>query len=100
MARASGVDFHVSGASIPLSPAVRQALHVKGAMRTVLTGGDDYQIVFTIPSSQVTAFMRAAQDQDVLVTAIGTTSKGEGRVHVDGPPGAEIVSGKTSYSHF
>ncbi len=101
MARASNVDFDVSALKVPLSPQVRDAVSKHPELiNTALTGGDDYQCLFTVPPERMDAFMADIAAQTVQVTEIGIAKPGGGKVGIAELSGNSIGSGKTSYSHF
>ena len=58
---ASGVSAAIDAPSIPLSAAA-QALLKRGAVgiETIVSGGDDYEILCTIPENRFEAFAQAA----------------------------------------
>ena len=96
----SGVGASVETAAIPLSePAAR--LHRQGVvdLETLVSGGDDYEILCTISPVHLAAFMADARHAGVAVTAIGTVSAGAGARFVDAQ-GCELVLSRMSYSHF
>jgi thiamine-monophosphate kinase len=98
---ASGISAVIQAARVPLSAPVK-ALVESGAvgMEAVISGGDDYEILCTIPANQFEAFARKAETAGVAVTAIGTILAGP-RVpaFVDGE-GRELSLQRLSYSHF
>jgi thiamine-monophosphate kinase len=101
MARASDVDFEVSALKVPLSPQVRDAVGKHPELiHAALTGGDDYQCLFTVPPQRMDAFMADIASQSVQVTEVGIARPGDGKVGVAELSGNSIGSGKTSYSHF
>ena len=69
------------------------------ALETVLTGGDDYEILATVPPGAAEAFAEAASRAGVPVTRIGTVRTGTPRVTVEGPDGP-LRLGRTSHVHF
>jgi thiamine-monophosphate kinase len=99
---ASGVAASISTAAIPLSTPVKLLLE-RGTveLETLLSGGDDYEILCTIPPSRLMAFTDEAQRAGVPVSAIGTISAGAGAgaCFVDAQ-GRELVLSRLSYSHF
>lgn len=78
VAQASQVDIELNLNTIPIS---RACLEVAGAeaMEFALTGGDDYQLAFTLPSSEnrVLGLMHQA---DINVSAIGRVIPSVGQV--------------------
>ena len=64
-----------------------------------LTGGDDYEIVCTVPPDKAEGFMAAAQAAQVSVHEIGVVAEGEGARFIaeDGEP---LTFRHVSFSHF
>lgn len=68
----SGVAAVVDASCVPLSAAARRVLAMRsGYIRAVLTGGDDYEILFTAPPAAGTRLSELSRALDVPVTAIG-----------------------------
>ena len=58
---ASGVSGEVEIARVPLSSAARTAIEQRSHLiETVLTGGDDYEVVCTVPPRKLASFLAAA----------------------------------------
>ena len=77
--RVSGVSAVVEAAKVPLSDAAKAVLAADPpAVEMVLTGGDDYEIICTVPPAKVSAFRNAAKVANVPVTDIGEIVAGEG----------------------
>src|SRR5882757_416540 len=74
---ASGVSAAIDAASIPLSPAAAE-LVARGTvgLATLLSAGDDYEILCAVPEDRFEAFVQAARQADVAVTSIGTVIAG------------------------
>ena len=86
LASAGGVAISVEADSVPLSRALRGLEDRDKALRWALTGGDDYELCFTLP------------DDEPLpsgCSVIGTVSEGEG-VSCD----AETGDGGSGFQHF
>jgi thiamine-monophosphate kinase len=99
LCRASGVAAEIDVPRVPLSDAARAALAADPALiETVLTGGDDYEIILTIAQEKVDAFGAAARQAGVAATAIGRVSAGEGVRFVRA--GKALSFARASYSHF
>ena len=98
---ASGVSAAIDARSIPLS-APAQALLARGAfgIESIVSGGDDYEILCTIPENRFEAFAQAASLAGVPVTAIGTIIAGPAVPRFIDGQGAEIALPRLSYSHF
>jgi thiamine-monophosphate kinase len=97
---ASRMGGEVETAAVPLSPAVQAALSARSdLMDRVLTGGDDYEILCTVPDDATEAFVSACAAADVVVTPIG---------RVLGETGAPVFKNgewsrtfeKGAFSHF
>ncbi len=79
LCRASRVSAEIDAARVPLSPAARTALSVeRGLMAPILTGGDDYEIIATIPPAKLDAMRSAASRAGVALAEIGSIVAGEG----------------------
>jgi thiamine-monophosphate kinase len=71
---ASGVRAELELARLPLSPAVKKALGPEGA----LAGGEDYELLLSVPPQRSRAFERACARAEHRVTRIGALSEGKG----------------------
>ena len=86
---------------MPLSEAAVAAVAADPTnLATVLTGGDDYEILCTLPPERVDAFARAAKAAGVPVGSIGTIVAGNAAPRFTDKAGREIALGRLSYSHF
>ena len=97
----SGVSAVIDLESIPLSSAARDLVS-RGivGLETLIAGGDDYEILCTLPEDRVEAFAQAVKDAGVAVSSIGTVVPGsEVPKFIDGQ-GREMVLERLSYSHF
>jgi thiamine-monophosphate kinase len=100
LARVSGVAATVEVAKVPLSDAAQTVVAVEPAqIETALTGGDDYEIVCTVPSGRAESFRAAAKAADVGVTDIGEIATGEGARFI-GRDGKALAFKQASFSHF
>jgi len=66
----------------------------------LIAGGDDYEILCTIPEDRVEAFTRAALGAGVAVSSIGTVVAGTSAPKFIDGQGREIALERLSYSHF
>ena len=79
LCRASSVAAEIDVSRVPLSDAARAAVAAAPELiETVLTGGDDYEIVLTLAPEKLAAFRAAAKAAGVPVTEIGRMQAGEG----------------------
>ena len=98
---ASGVCAVVDTPRIPAS-ATAASLLSRGVVgiETLIAGGDDYEILCTVPEAKVDAFTEAARQAGVAVTAIGTIMAGEGLPRFLDGAGKELTLTRLSHSHF
>ena len=68
-------------------------------LETALTGGDDYEIVCTVPPAKADGFRAAAAAAKVPVTEIGAIEAGEGARFLDAG-GQPLTFARASFSHF
>jgi thiamine-monophosphate kinase len=98
---ASGVSAAIDAQSIPLSPDARLLLKcgIVG-FESIVTGGDDYEILSAIPENRFDAFTAAAGVAGLAVTSIGTIIAGSAIPRFIDGQGVEIALPRLSYSHF
>ena len=98
---ASGVSAAIDAQSIPLSGPAR-ALLSSGAVgiESIVSGGDDYEILCTIPENRFEAF-RASRKAGRRARDLDRDHHRRAAVprFIDGQ-GAEIALPRLSYSHF
>jgi thiamine-monophosphate kinase len=98
---ASGVSAIIDAASIPLSAAAATLLaRGTAGIETVVSGGDDYEILCAIPEAGFEAFVREAGIAGVAVTSIGTIIAGTSVPKFLDAQGREIPLPRLSYNHF
>lgn len=101
LCRSSGVTAEIEVARVPLSDAARAALAAEpGLIETILSGGDDYEILCTLPAGQAGAFVAAAKAKSVAAAAIGRVAEGEGPPRFVGADGRPLALKQTSFTHF
>jgi len=98
---ASGVSAEIGTTQVPLSAAARRAVTAEPAMlERALTGGDDYEIVCTIPPRKLESFQAAVAKLDVPLAEIGVIIKGNAPpLFLDGS-GKPLTFKQLSFSHF
>jgi len=100
LCRVSQVAAEIEVARVPLSEAARAAIAADAAMlETALTGGDDFEIVCTVPAAKADSFRAMALAAHVPVTDIGAIAAGEGARFL-GADGNPLVFRRLSFSHF
>lgn len=100
LCRTSHVRAEIEAARVPLSAAAQAALKSDPKLiETILTGGDDYEIVCTVPPGKLAAVHAAAKVAQVAVSEIGTVAAGEG-ARFTGADGKPLTFARLSYSHL
>jgi thiamine-monophosphate kinase len=100
LCRISGVGAEVEVARVPLSKAARAALGVEsGLIETILTGGDDFEILAAVPAKSVGALNAAARAVGVPLAEIGRVVKEKGTRLLDAE-GRVMHFAHVSFSHF
>jgi len=100
LARVSGVGAAIAVESVPLSAAARAAVAAEPAViETILTGGDDFEVIATVAPDKFEALRREAAAAGVAVTQIGTVTAGQG-AHFRDPDGRTLAFKRAAYSHF
>jgi thiamine-monophosphate kinase len=97
----SGVSAVIDASAIPMS-APAKALLDGGLIgfETIVAGGDDYEILCTIPENRMDAFKQAAAQAGVPVNTIGTIVAGASSPRFVDRVGGDVVLKCLSYSHF
>lgn len=100
MMRVSGVSAIIEGERIPFSDAVRKAIATEASLYDLaVTGGDDYEILCTVPEKSLDSFLKEADSVGVAVSAIGRVVQGH-ESPVFRMQGSERRYDAGSFSHF
>lgn len=94
---ASGCGAEIDLALIPVSTAARAAGEAHVLRR--ITGGDDYEILFTAPAAAERKLHGLAQEAGVPITRIGRIVRRPG-VRVLLPGGKPVATGQGGWRHF
>ena len=96
---ASGTGALVDVDRLPLSGAGQRFGGGRSHWRTAISGGDDYELCFTVPRSRLHAVDAVASRVGVELTRIGTIQPGSGLqlVHADRTP---VRLSRSGYRHF
>ncbi len=99
LCHASGVGAVVHFEHIPLSSAVRK-LFLAGSLtfEDIVAGGDDYELLFTLPPQRATELPALSQRSGVPLTVIGSITK-EKAIYLD-RDGKVIHLTHQGYQHF
>lgn len=95
IAKASKVALQIEQARVPIAAAVLRAVGDADALQCALSGGDDYQLAFTIAAS----YLEALQQRFTAVQVIGRVSAGQGVQLLDSA-GQSIKCAHLGYQHF
>ncbi|MGL5167380.1 MAG: thiamine-phosphate kinase [Afipia sp.] len=98
---ASRVSAAIEMAAVPLS-APAHALLAKGHadIEAAVSGGDDYEVVCTIPENRWESFVAAAGRADVQISSIGKVVAGGAAPQFLDADGRQVTLKRLSYSHF
>jgi thiamine-monophosphate kinase len=94
---ASGVGAEIDPNALPLSSALRAVFGSAAAREMALSGGDDYELCFTVPLSAVGAMQAALAAVDGKATRIGTIVEGQG---VRALGHAPLAAARGGWDHF
>lgn len=99
LCRASSVAAVIDVAGVPLSDAANTAIAADpDSLETALTGGDDYEILLTLPPERLSTFREAARHAGVAITDIGRIEAGQRAQFIrDGEP---MLFTRPAFSHF
>jgi thiamine-monophosphate kinase len=101
LAKVSHAGALIEASRVPFSAPARKALdHEPELLRTLLTAGDDYEIVAAVPRANSAAFEAEAKAKGASVTMIGRIEARSGKVSVLGPDGQAYDLGRTGFAHF
>jgi thiamine-monophosphate kinase len=98
LAQASGVAVEVLFEALPVSEALRATLGDEGARHLALTGGDDYELCFTVPAANIAQLHAQLPPAQWGYARIGSVRAGEG-AHVL-RDGTVMEFSHSGYQHF
>ncbi len=100
LCRVSDVSADIEVARIPMSDAAKAVIAGdSGMLEAAITGGDDYEVVCTVPAAKADSFRAAAKTAQVTVTEIGEIKAGKGARFLDAD-GHALTFKRASFSHF
>jgi thiamine-monophosphate kinase len=101
MCEVSNVSADVEIASIPLSAAASATVTAFPlTIETILSGGDDYEILAAVPPKHCAAFERASKEAGLRVTMIGVVKEGAGAPAFLRSDGAVLGLAVKGFEHF
>jgi len=103
IAEASGVGIIVDADALPVDGQARAWFNARGgdAVSKALSGGDDYELLFTVPRRATGRLRAAGRRADVAVTRIGICTKARDlilRRSSESPPSDDAIP--SGYKHF
>lgn len=100
LAAASSVSCVIEGAAVPLSIAAKKAIsHSPQLLETVLTGGDDYELLLSVSPAKERELEALATQYGIAITRIGEVHEGRG-VCVRDELGGTMSFSSTGWKHF
>lgn len=99
IARASDVAIELEAEALPASDALRVLCDPATRLRHQATGGDDYELAFTLPAQRVDRLRALADDIGTPVTPIGRVVAGAG-VRLRAAGGETLDFGCAGWEHF
>ena len=98
----SGVGALIELSTLPISSACRHyAAWVKqDPSALALAGGEDYELLFTVPARQRRKFERASKHQRLRITRVGTITTSREGLRMRAPDGQQRPLPFFSYEHF
>tara|TARA_R110002110_G_scaffold71027_5_gene190017 strand:- start:2036 stop:3046 length:1011 start_codon:yes stop_codon:yes gene_type:complete len=97
----SGVGARIALARVPLSEAVRTVLERQvDFTQAVVSGGDDYEILFTAAAGKRDAIAAIARETGISATQIGVVTGEEEGVALIAPSGQPVPLKQLGYHHF
>jgi thiamine-monophosphate kinase len=101
MLRLAGLTIEIGAGQVPLSEAARAALAAEPqCLSTILTGGDDYEILCAIPPEEKAGFAASAAAAGIKVQEIGMCTPGREPVRIRDAKGELLSFEAGSYQHF
>jgi thiamine-monophosphate kinase len=99
VAARSGVGIEIAAATLPASSALLQAVEEPLRLALQSTGGDDYELAFTVAPEHAAAVTRDLARIGCGATRIGRVVDGSG-VRLLDDAGSEIVLAQQGWEHF
>jgi len=78
VASASGVRIVIEADRLPLARELTEVFGAERSLDTVIAGGDDYELFFTLPAGREEELVSAAKTWDCALTRIGRVEDGGG----------------------
>ena len=99
LCRAGNLAAEIDTAALPLSPPARQA--GPDWLPTILTGGDDYELLLAVPPAHAAALQQTSHATPACLSpASAAFAPGQPGVMVRGPDGKPLSLPRGGWSHF
>jgi thiamine-monophosphate kinase len=99
IASRSGVGIEISASALPASPALLRAFDAPMRLALQATGGDDYELAFTLATADEAATLRDLAKIGCGATRIGRVIESSG-VRLLDDAGNEITPTHRGWEHF
>lgn len=97
----SGAGARIELERLPLSPSFRRALvEDPAAIDLALNGGEDYELLFAVPSDREEALAALTRGAEPPLTRIGVVTSATGEINVVDGKGRLYQSQQRGYNHF
>lgn len=96
--RASGVGASIDLERVPMSEALTKLGSKEQVLKWGLSGGDDYELCFTVPPEQISKIEDLIKKKKLDATAIGEIQRGSDVTCLN--KGEVLTVNKTGYQHF
>ncbi len=101
LCRTSGVGGHIAASQVPLSGPARAIIAAGGAsLADLMSGGEDYEVLATVPPTMSHEFERLAAKAGTRVTCIGSIGPASAGISATDDDGAPLIFTKTGWDHI
>jgi thiamine-monophosphate kinase len=102
IAEASGCGIRLQEKAIPIEPSLQAYADEQGkqAMEWIMYGGEDYQLLGTVPADQAAALQAEFQQRGLCLYVIGEVTSGKTGVELLRADGVLLAIEKKGYNHF
>lgn len=98
--KASGVSAEIDVDKVPVSPVVVEAVGEERALELALMGGEDYELLFTVPEEQKGYLELNATAMGINYTCIGQIKGGDSGVSLRRKGKPYALSNNKGFQHF
>jgi len=95
----SSVGAKIYAQDLPISKALSHTVASQDALHYALTGGDDYELCFTVPAAKEAQIQKVVQDTGIACTCIGEIISEPG-LKVIAENGEEIILKTLGWEFF